>query len=125
MTLPEHLRYTPHHLWVEFLKDGTIQVGITDHAQETLGDIVFVECPPGERHVHQNQSCGIVESAKTASDLLAPLSGKIIEINSELQSSPERINEAPYLAWIFRMQPESLDEQNSLLDVTEYQKIID
>lgn len=125
MIPPEHLHYTLHHQWIEFLSDGSVQVGITNYAQKTLGDIMFVECPLVENHVITNQPCGIIESAKAASDLLAPLSGKITEINSELQLSPERINDAPYETWIFRMHPENTDEQNTLLDAMEYQEIID
>jgi glycine cleavage system H protein len=125
MNIPDQLRYTSHHLWVEFLSDGSARAGITDHAQETLGDIVFVESPTVGSHIESGKSCGVIESVKTASDLHAPLSGQVLEINSELQRSPEQINEAPYAAWIFRMRPDNNSDQNQLLDASGYRQALD
>ena len=124
MRIPDQLRYTPHHLWVESLADGTVHAGITDYAQETLGDIVFIEFPPVGTSLTAGQACGLIESVKTASDLYAPLSGRVVEINAELQSAPERINEAPYAAWIFRMQAEQPQELTQLLGAEEYRQLL-
>lgn len=120
MTIPEHLRYTPHHLWVELQPDGTARAGITDHAQETLGDIVFIEIPAVGASVTAGLPCGLIESVKTASDLHAPMSGRVVEINQALQTAPEQINDAPYAAWIFRMQPDHIKEWDQLLDAEGY-----
>ena len=125
MNVPEHLRYTPHHLWVELQPDGTARAGITDHAQETLGDIVFVEIPGVGTSVTAGQPCGLIESVKTASDLHAPMSGRIVEINQALQTSPEQINDAPYTAWIFRIQPDSANEWDRLLNAEGYRQQLD
>jgi glycine cleavage system H protein len=125
MNIPDHLRYTPHHLWVQAQADGTLLAGITDHAQETLGDIVFVEAPAVGTAIHDGQPCGIVESVKTASDLHAPVSGTVVETNPELQDTPEKINEAPYSAWIFRIRPDMPDSAVSLLDAAAYRSQLD
>lgn len=124
MNLPEQLRYTSHHLWIESLPDGTVRAGITDHAQETLGDIVFVEAPPVGSRVEQGQPCGVIESVKTASDLHAPLSGTVLDINPDLQLSPEHINELPYASWIFRMAPADSQEADQLLDAANYESLL-
>lgn len=125
MNLPAQLRYTSHHLWVESLADGTVRAGITDHAQETLGDIVFVDTPSVGSRIEQGQPCGVIESVKTASDLHAPLSGTVLDINPDLQLSPERINEAPYATWIFRMAPTNPEEAAQLLDAANYESLLD
>ncbi len=125
MTIPTELRYTPHHLWAELLPDGTARAGITDHAQETLGDIVFIDLPMVGTGVSAGQSCGLVESVKTASDLFAPIAGTVVEINTELQSAPELVNEAPYAAWMFRIQPATSAEWEQLLDAEHYRSLLE
>ena len=125
MNIPENLRYTPYHLWVELQPDGTARAGITDHAQETLGDIVFTETPASGTTIEMGAPCGVVESVKTASDLHAPLSGSIIETNEAIQTSPERINESPYEAWIFRLRPKDPAQFDQLLDAAGYRRLLD
>jgi glycine cleavage system H protein len=125
MNIPDQLRYTPHHLWVELQPDGTVRAGITDHAQETLGDIVFIDIPAIGASITAGQPCGLIESVKTASDLRAPLTGKLVETNDELRSSPERINQTPYSAWLFRMQPDHASEWEQLLDAEGYRRLLD
>jgi glycine cleavage system H protein len=125
MNIPDHLRYTLFHLWVATQDDGTVLAGITDHAQETLGDIVYVDAPAVGKHIEAGQPCGIVESVKTASDLHAPVSGTIVEINPELQDTPEKINESPYSAWIFRVQPDASGNPASLLDAASYRALLE
>lgn len=125
MNIPDHLRYTPFHLWVATQDDGTVLAGITDHAQETLGDIVYVDAPAAGKHIEAGQPCGIVESVKTASDLHAPVSGTVVETNPELQDTPEKINESPYSAWIFRVQPDVAGNPASLLDAASYRALLE
>lgn len=125
MSIPEHLRYTPHHLWVELQPDGSARAGITDHAQETLGDIVFVEAPPIGGTVISGQACGVIESVKTASDLHAPLSGVVIGVNETLKTSPEQINESPYSTWIFSVTLDDRSEFDELLDAEGYRQFLD
>lgn len=125
MNIPGNLRYTPHHLWVELQPDGTIRAGITDHAQETLGDIVFVDIPAVGSSVTDGQPCGLIESVKTASDLHAPLTGTVVAINTELRSSPEQLNAMPYAAWIFKIRPAAAAEWDQLLDAEGYRRLFD
>lgn len=125
MNIPAHLRYTPHHLWVELQTDGSALAGITDHAQGTLGDIVYVEAPAAGTTINAGQPCGIIESVKTASDLHAPLSGAITGVNGQLQEMPEQINDAPYAAWIFRVRPDTPGELANLLDAEGYRRLLE
>lgn len=125
MNIPDHLRYTPHHLWVELQPDGTARAGITDHAQETLGDIVFVDSPANGASIEMGMPCGVIESVKTASDLHAPLSGSVIDVNDALQAAPERINEAPYATWIFSIRPSDPAQFEQLLDADGYRRLLD
>ncbi len=125
MNIPEHLRYTPHHLWVELQPDGVARVGITDHAQETLGDIVFVDSPEIGTTVDMGTPCGVIESVKTATDLYAPLSGSVVEVNEALQTAPENINEAPNAAWIFSIRPGDPTQVEQLLDAQGYRQLLD
>ena len=124
MNIPSQLRYTPYHLWVESQPDGTVRAGITDHAQETLGDIVFIDLPTVGSTISGGQACGLIESVKTASDLHAPLAGVVLEINTELQTAPEHVNEAPYAAWMFRMQPDAAAAFDQLLDAEQYRHLL-
>lgn len=125
MNIPDHLLYTPHHLWLENQSDGSMLAGITDHAQDTLGDIVYVTAPSIGSSISAGDPCGIVESVKTASDLHAPVSGRVEEINPQLQDSPETINEAPYSTWIFRVRPTSSYNSAELLDANAYRQLLE
>lgn len=121
---PDDLKYTKSHEWLRDNGDGTVTVGITDHAQELLGDVVYVELPEVESELKAEESCGVIESVKAASDMYAPLDGEITEVNEELDSEPELINSAPFgEGWIFSMKLDSIDDLNTLLDASAYEAI--
>jgi len=120
MNTPAHLKYAASHEWSRLEADGMITVGITDHAQEALGDIVFLELPSIGRKVNAKEECAVIESVKAASDIYAPVSGEIIAINQAAIDAPETINSAPYDHWLFRIKPANPDELNSLLDADGY-----
>ena len=120
MNTPGHLKYAASHEWSRLEADGTITVGITDHAQEALGDIVFLELPAVGRVVKAKEECAVIESVKAASDIYAPVSGEIVAINQAAVDAPESINSAPYDNWLFRIKPAHPDELNSLLDADGY-----
>lgn len=123
MSTPEHLKYTASHEWVRRESDGTVTIGITDHAQEMLGDVVFVDNPAPGRKLRQGEECGVIESVKAAADIYAPVSGEIVAANAELGDAPEKVNQDPYSAWMFRMKPGDPAEIDALLDAAAYQKI--
>jgi glycine cleavage system H protein len=123
MILPDNLQYTANHVWVRREGDGTLSVGVTDHAQEQLGDVVFIESPVPGRRVKAGEACGVIESVKTASDIHAPVSGEVVAVNAELGDSPEQVNADPYAAWLFRLQPEQAADVDALLDAGAYRKI--
>ena len=125
MTIPSELKYTDTHEWVRTESDGTVSVGITNHAQEQLGDLVYVESPQVGRKFSKGEECGVIESVKAASDLYSPLSGEIVAVNEELADAPEKINESAYDAWMFRIRPDDLAELESLLDASGYGKIVE
>ncbi len=125
MSHPEHLKYTSSHEWLRRESDGTVSVGITQHAQEMLGDVVFIENPGLGRRVQQGEACGVIESVKAASDIHAPVAGEIVAANAELSDAPEQVNAAPYAAWMFRIQPDDPAQINALLDAAAYQNIAD
>ncbi len=119
--IPSDLLYRESHEWVRSDDDGTVTVGITDHAQAQLGDMVFVELPEEGMTYEQGDACAVVESVKAASDVYAPLSGDIIEINSALEDQPELVNTDPYGdGWLFRIQISDPDELDELLDAEAY-----
>ena len=122
MKLPQELRYTESHEWARKEPDGTVSVGITDHAQEQLGDIVFVEAPQAGRKVAKGESIGVVESVKAASDIYAPIAGEIVSTNAELADSPEKVNEDAFAAWMFRIKPADPADLDKLLDADGYRK---
>jgi glycine cleavage system H protein len=122
MNLPKDLRYTESHEWVRREADGSVSVGITDHAQEQLGDIVFVEAPKPGRKVKAGEAVGVVESVKAASDIYAPLSGEIVDANVELASAPEKVNADAYGAWMYRIRPDDPSALDKLLDAAAYEK---
>ncbi|RUR32641.1 glycine cleavage system protein GcvH [Vreelandella nanhaiensis] len=122
--LPANLRYAKSHEWVLDHQDGTVSVGITDHAQEALGDVVFVELPEVGQTLTQGKEFGVIESVKAASDLYSPVNGEVIEVNEALEDSPETVNDAPYEGgWIMkvRLTDNNLD---GLLDANAYQATI-
>jgi glycine cleavage system H protein len=125
MSNPSNLKYTASHEWVITEADGTISVGITHHAQELLGDMVFVEAPQAGRKLKAEEACAVVESVKAASDVYAPVAGEVIAANAELDSVPEAINSDPYGAWIFKMKPDNAADVAALMDATAYQKHVD
>ena len=122
MKTPQDLRYTASHEWVRRESDGTVTVGITDHAQEQLGDIVFVEAPQSGRKVTAGEAVGVVESVKAASDIYAPIAGEIVGANGALTDAPEKVNEDAYGAWIYRIKPANPAEVDKLLDAAAYEK---
>ncbi|MHB1099354.1 MAG: glycine cleavage system protein GcvH [Burkholderiales bacterium] len=125
MNIPGNLKYTASHEWVRLEDDGSVTVGITDHAQSLLGDMVFVETPEIGRKVSKGEECAVVESVKAASDVYAPISGEIVAINGDLDGSPEKINEDAFSAWMFRMKPENASDLGELLDAAAYQAVVE
>ena len=124
MTIPAGLKFTATHQWVKLEADGTAAVGITDHAQEQLGDVVFVQQPEVGRRFKQGETCAVVESVKAASDIPAPLSGEIVEINAAAADAPEKLNQDPYGAWLFRVRPVNPSELGELLDAVAYRNLV-
>lgn len=122
MKLPPGLRYTESHEWLRREPDGSVSVGITDHAQEQLGDIVFVEAPKVGRKVSAGEAIGVVESVKAASDIYAPISGEVVGANEELSAAPEKVNEDAFTAWMFRIKPSDAGDVDKLLDAAAYEK---
>ena len=125
MSNPANLKYTASHEWIKTEADGTISVGITQHAQELLGDMVFVESPMVGRKLKAKEECAVVESVKAAADIYAPVSGAVVAVNSELDSTPEAINADPYGAWMFRMKPDNPADVAALMDAKAYQAVVD
>ena len=123
MNTPKDLKYTQSHEWVRQEADGTVSVGITDHAQEQLGDVVFVETPKPGRSVKKGEECAVIESVKAASDIYAPVSGEIVAANDALADQPEKVNEDAYAAWMFRIKPSDAGELAGLLDAAGYEKV--
>jgi len=118
MSIPADLKYTKSHEWARQEADGTVSIGITHHAQDLLGDMVFVENPTVGRKLDQGEECAVVESVKAASDVYSPIAGEVVAINELLESSPEEINRDPYNAWMFRLQPEG--DLSALMDAAGY-----
>jgi glycine cleavage system H protein len=125
MNNPNNLKYTATHEWARLEADGMVVVGITDHAQEALGDMVFVELPSVGRELKANEECAVVESVKAASDIYAPIAGSVTEVNNELNDAPEKINQDPYGAWIFKLKPVNAADMNGLLDADAYEAQVD
>ena len=120
MSVNPNLKYASSHEWIKVEADGSITVGISDHAQEALGDIVFVELPDAGREVSKEEAIAVVESVKAASDIYAPVSGKIIAKNDDILDTPENINSAPYDNWLFKIQPSDAAEIDTLLTAEAY-----
>ncbi|MDE2259023.1 MAG: glycine cleavage system protein GcvH [Betaproteobacteria bacterium] len=122
---PNDRRYTTTHQWACPNPDGSLTVGITDFAQSQLGDVVFVELPQVGKTVSADESCAVVESVKSASDVYAPVAGTIIEINEALPNMTESINTAPYASWFFKLHPDSAQAYQRLMSVAQYQSFIE
>lgn len=125
MSNPTDLKYTASHEWVKKEADGSITIGITDHAQELLGDMVFVEAPAAGRKLGASEECAVVESVKAAADVYAPVAGEVTAANADLESAPEAINSEPYAAWIFKMKPDNMADVDALMDAAAYQAHVD
>ena len=125
MTIPGDRRYSESHQWARADDHGAILVGITDHAQEMLGDLVFVESPALGRNLKMGEQCGVVESVKSASDIYAPVPGEVSAVNIDLDTAPEKINQNVYEAWIFKLKPADPAEMATLLDAEGYQKLVE
>ena len=123
--IPDHLKYTREHEWIEETDEGIAIVGITDHAQEALGDLVFVELPEMLKDVEAGDVCAVVESVKAASDVYSPVSGNVAEVNIALDEAPELVNTDPYgEGWLFRLTPSSPAEMEELLDAEAYGRVL-
>ncbi|TNF32640.1 MAG: glycine cleavage system protein GcvH [Gammaproteobacteria bacterium] len=123
---PDNLRYAPSHEWARLEADGTVTVGITDHAQDALGDVVFVELPEIGNSYDAGQQAGVVESVKAASDIYAPVAGEVIAVNDAIVDAPETINNDPYEGgWFFKLKPANTAELDKLLDAAGYQAACD
>ncbi|MFG2695944.1 glycine cleavage system protein GcvH [Kitasatospora sp. NPDC048407] len=122
--IPADLRFAESHEWARLEADGTVLIGISDHAQNALGDVVFVELPEVGRALKAGNPAGVVESVKAASDIYAPIGGKVLAVNEELNESPELLNDEPYDAWIFKLQPTDKSDLKNLLDAAGYKKVI-
>ena len=124
MNTPANLKYAASHEWAKAETDGTITIGITDHAQEALGDIVFLELPAIGRVIKAGEECAVVESVKAASDIYAPVSGEVVDINQAAADAPESVNADAYAAWLFRVKPadpaQRAAELDGLLDAAAY-----
>jgi glycine cleavage system H protein len=125
MNVPADLKYTKSHEWARLADDGLVTVGITDHAQELLGDIVFLELPEAGRKLGAGEECAVVESVKAASDIYAPVAGEITAVNQAAVDRPEMVNEDAYGAWLFKIRPDNPAEVDALLDAEGYQQVVD
>ena len=123
--LPENLKYANSHEWVCVEDDNVVRVGITDFAQEQLGDLVYIELPELGRKIEAQEQCAVVESVKTASDIFSPVSGEIIAVNLALADEPEKVNNDPYGAWIFCVKADDLSGLGQLMDADAYQLVIE
>lgn len=123
MSTPADLKYSKSHEWVRIEADGTATIGITFHAQEQLGDIVFVQYPDVGRVLKQGEECGVIESVKAAADLYSPLSGEVTAVNETLDTAPQSINDEPYQAWLFKLALSDPSEVDGLLDAAAYDTV--
>jgi glycine cleavage system H protein len=122
MNVPGNLKYTASHEWVRAEADGTVSIGITDHAQDALGELVYVELPEVGRKLGAEESCAVVESVKAASDVYAPFAGEVVAANKALADAPGEVNKDPYAAWLFRLKPSDASALGKLLDAAAYEK---
>ena len=124
MNIPQNLHYTESHEWIRKEADGTITVGITDHAQEALGDIVFLELPEVGKSFNAGDACAVVECVKAASDIYAPVAGEVIAINDAVTATPEAVNSDAYDSWLFKIKPADISKVDGLLTAEAYGKNI-
>lgn len=122
--VPADLKYTKSHEWLKLGGDGVVTIGITDHAQEALGDLVYVEPPKKGRKLAAGEACAVVESVKAASDVYSPIAGEVVEGNEALAETPEKLNADPYGNWIMRIKPANAADLNGLLDAKAYEKAL-
>ena len=123
--IPNDLKFSKSHEWARLEDDGTVTVGITDHAQELLGDLVFVDLPDTEQVVAEGDECAVVESVKAASDVYSPLAGTITAVNDALSDEPELVNNSPYEdGWLFKLKPENANMLDELLDADSYNALL-
>jgi len=122
MNFPESLQYTPSHEWVRLEADGTLTIGITDFAQDSLGELVFLELPEPGRQLKAGEACAVAESVKAASDVYAPFAGEVVENNQALVDEPARVNSDPYDSWLYRIRPAGKPDLSGLLDAASYSK---
>ena len=122
MKHPDNLKYTASHEWIRAEPDGTLTVGITDHAQDALGDLVFIELPELGRKLAAEEACAVVESVKAASDVYAPVAGEVVAVNSAVADAPGDLNKNPYASWLFRIRPAAGAAPSGLLDAAAYEK---
>ena len=124
MSTPADLKYTASHEWVRQEGDGTLTVGITDHAQDALGDLVFIELPGTGRELKAGEACAVVESVKAASDIYAPVAGTVVDANASVSDKPESVNEDPYGNWLFKLKPATASDIDALMDADAYTKSV-
>lgn len=124
MSIPANLRYTASHEWIRVEADGSLTIGVTDHAQEALGDIVFLELPEAGRALSAGEACAVIESVKAASDIYAPVAGEIIASNQEAVDAPESVNADAYGTWLFKIKPANAADVDGLLDAAGYEAAI-
>ena len=125
MSIPTDLKYTASHEWVRLEADGTVTIGITDHAQELLGDMVFIENPTVGRTLAAGEECAVVESVKAASDVYAPIAGEVIAVNEAVEAEPQKLNEDAFASWMFRIKPAHAADLDGLMDAVAYQAAVD
>jgi glycine cleavage system H protein len=124
MNIPANLKYTASHEWIRSEADGTVTIGITDHAQAALGDLVYLELPDVGRKVAAAEACAVVESVKAASDIYAPVAGEITDVNKAVAEAPEQVNKDAYGAWLFKLRPADASAVAHLLDARAYEASI-
>jgi glycine cleavage system H protein len=124
MNVPADLKYADSHEWMRAESDGTVTIGITDHAQAALGDLVFIELPAVGRVLKAGEACAIVESVKAASDVYAPIAGEVVAANTDVTSAPEKLNEDAYASWLFKLKPADSNALAGMLDAAAYEKLI-
>ena len=123
--VPSNLKYAVSHEWAQLNADGTVTIGITDHAQEALGDLVFVELPEVGAHYAAEKEIAVVESVKAAADVYAPIAGTVTEVNQAAADAPESVNQDAYAAWLFKLKPDNAADLDKLLDAAAYQAVAD
>jgi len=121
--IPANLKYTASHEWIRVETDGTLTVGVTDHAQEALGDVVYLELPEAGRNLAAGEACAVIESVKAASDIYAPVSGEVVESNQAAVDAPESVNADAYATWLFKIRPDAGADLAKLLDAAGYEAV--